>query len=300
MTATRRDGSKTHEPWRQPELFERRPIIWGPHCGTESTDVGVGVGPISSDSSRTLLDDVPILLDIVPIFSDVVPTFPDVSLISWGDGQEFRWNRPPISQVIPHNRIIDKTYLFQMTTNQNLKNLSELVTLTADNPRDEAFLKTIKDEVINPQVLTHRLTDGNETQDARLGLLCRSDRGTICHCQQNERIENELILASILKLKSLMLSRKEANRIVGNEASESKSYSARSGKGSKARETDQNSTDQESRLDRVENTVSAILEKLSTRKCVETSRETNIDEEESQLPWEVDVEEERSCPPYTY
>nr|CAI5865592.1 unnamed protein product [Callosobruchus analis] len=122
-----------------------------------------------------------------------------------------------------------------MATNQNLKNLSELVSLTADNPRDEAILKRIKDEVIkhlpdgwenwtvcplskedilgedpDHQVLNRirfaiptvgmaqafhpkstylrEVLKGNETQDARVGLLCRTNRGTFCHCQQNQRI----------------------------------------------------------------------------------------------------------------
>nr|CAI5818421.1 unnamed protein product [Callosobruchus analis] len=69
-----------------------------------------------------------------------------------------------------------------------------------------------------------------------------------------------------------MLSRKEANKIMSNAVSESESNSARSRRGSKVRVTGRNSTDQEARLDRVENMILAIPEKLSSKE-----RDTEID-----------------------
>nr|CAI5821543.1 unnamed protein product [Callosobruchus analis] len=234
-----------------------------------------------------------------------------------------------------------------MATNQNLKNLSELVSLTADNPRDEAILKRIKDEVIK------HLPDGWENwtvcplskedilgEDPDHQVLNRirfaiptvgmaqafhpkstyiSERSlremklkmlewafcvglivgpsAIANRIRGSAAQNELILAAIRDLKPLMLSRKEANKIMGNEPSESESNPTRSRKGSKVRETGRISTDHENRLDRVESMVSAILEKLNSRENVETPMETNTDEEGSELPSEDDLEEARSWAP---
>nr|CAI5857592.1 unnamed protein product [Callosobruchus analis] len=80
---------------------------------------------------------------------------------------------------------------------------------------------------------------------------------------------------------------------MSNAVSESESNSARSRRGSKVRVTGRNSTDQEARLDRVENMILAIPEKLSSKERVETPKKTNTDEEESELPWEDFHEEER-------
>nr|CAH7718486.1 unnamed protein product [Callosobruchus chinensis] len=234
-----------------------------------------------------------------------------------------------------------------MATNQNLKNLSELVSLTADNPRDETILKRIKDEVIK------HLPDGWENwtvcplskedilgEDPDHQVLNRirfaiptvgmahafhpkstyiSERSlremklkmlewafcvglivgpsAIANRIRGSAAQNELILAAIRDLKPLMLSRKEANKIMGNEPSESETNPTRSRKGSKVRETGRISTDHENRLDRVESMVSAILEKLNSREHVETPMDTNTDEEGSELPSEDDVEEARSWAP---
>nr|CAH7716821.1 unnamed protein product [Callosobruchus chinensis] len=227
------------------------------------------------------------------------------------------------------------------------ENLSELVSLTADNPRDETILKRIKDEVIK------HLPDGWENwtvcplskedilgEDPDHQVLNRirfaiptvgmahafhpnstyiSERSlremklkmlewafyvglivgpsAIANRIRGSAAQNELILAAIRDLKPLMLSRKEANKIMGNEPSESESNPTRSRKGSKVRETGRISTDHENRLDRVESMVSAILEKLNSREHVETPMETNTDEEGSELPSEDDLEEARSWAP---
>ncbi|VEN45418.1 unnamed protein product [Callosobruchus maculatus] len=234
-----------------------------------------------------------------------------------------------------------------MATNKNLKNLSELVSLTADNPRDDVILKRIKDEAIkhlpdgweswkvcplskedilgedpDHQVLnrirfaiptvgmaqafhpTSTYISERSLKEMKLKMLdwafCVGlivGPSAIANRIRGSTSQNELILAAIRDLKPMMLSRKEANKILGTEVSESESNSTRSRKGSKARETGRNSTNQEDRLDRVENMVSAILEKLSARENVEVPMETNTDEDESEVPWENDLDEERSWAP---
>lgn len=109
--------------------------------------------------------------------------------------------------------------------------------------------------------------------------------------------QNELILAAIRDLKQLMLSRKEANKTLGNEVSESEGNTSRSKRSSLERETKNKSKETESRLDRVENMISTILEKLNAREEVDSHSENHTEDEETEPLWENEFEEEGSWAP---